>query len=66
MLSTWETWERLLVKEYRDCIQHFVPVSGTVATAEAARVQEHFTVRLRIPDNPEAKSHKSDSHMQDN
>ena len=45
---------------YRDCIQHYVPVTFGNETASLQRVDGGtWSVQLRIPDNPEAKSQRS-------
>ncbi len=55
-----DTWDSRLAyaKEYRDCIQHYVAV-GSASWAMLTRIDNLFwTMLLRIPDNPEAKSAK--------
>ena len=60
-------WDKRLAhaKEYRDCIQHYVAV-GSSSWAMMTRVGELiWTLLLRIPDNPEAKSAKKFTYKLD-
>lgn len=55
------SWARFgtKVKEYRDCIQHYVPIGGLVPAARMVKLQgDIWSTTLWIPDNPEARSHK--------
>ena len=48
------------LKAYRDCIQHYVPVAFHLNVASMERVAGGiWSVRLRLPDNPEAKSQRA-------
>ena len=48
------------ITDYRDCIQHYVPVDFGFASASMEKVADAFwTVRIRIPDNPEARSSRA-------
>lgn len=48
------------ITDYRDCIQHYVPVDFGLASASMEKVDGAFwSVRIRIPDNPEARSKKA-------
>ena len=48
------------LSDYRDCIQHYVPVDFGFASASLEKVGGAFwSVRIRIPDNPEARSSKA-------
>jgi hypothetical protein len=57
--SSWSDYgER--VTEYRDCLQHNVPVTSQLQHAMFRRIDEdHWSVRLPLPDNPEVKSQKA-------
>lgn len=60
-------WDKRLshAKEYRDCIQHYVAV-GSSSVAMMTRVDNLiWTLLLRIPDNPEAKSRNSFTYKHD-
>jgi hypothetical protein len=55
------SWDRVgaRVKEYRDCIHHYVPLKRTWPHATMALVADKiWSAHLFIPDNPEARSHR--------
>jgi hypothetical protein len=56
LMGSWQKWG-VAVTEYRDCIQHYVPVDFALA---AIFMQEEFSgvwsALARIPENPNAKS----------
>jgi|LakMenE18May11ns_1017448.scaffolds.fasta_scaffold9769790_1 hypothetical protein len=57
-----DSWERYGKKmtAYRDCIQHYVPVTYHLQTATMKQISGSvWTVTLRIPNNPEKKSQKA-------
>jgi hypothetical protein len=57
-----ESWDTHGVKltDYRDCIQHYAPVSYGIETAQLTQVAGGtWSVLLRIPDNPETKSRRA-------
>jgi hypothetical protein len=61
-LKTLAAWERYGKKmtAYRDCIQHYVPVTYHLQTATMKQISGSvWTVTLRIPNNPEKKSQKA-------
>jgi hypothetical protein len=48
------------ITDYRDCIQHYVPVDFGLTSALMEKVADAFwSVRIRIPDNPEARKKKA-------
>jgi hypothetical protein len=54
--TSWELYGEKMTA-YRDCIQHYVPVTFGIQTASMERVAgDIWSVRLRLPDNPERKS----------
>jgi hypothetical protein len=54
--TSWATYG-IKMTAYRDCIQHNVPVTFDLQTASLERVAgDIWSVRLRLPDNPEEKS----------
>jgi hypothetical protein len=54
--TSWATYG-IKMTAYRDCIQHYVPVTFDLHTASLERVAgDIWSVRLRLPDNPEKKS----------
>jgi len=55
------SWEEhgVLLTQYRDCIHHYVPVDFGLASAFMSRHSSRaWTTKMRIPDNPEARSKK--------
>lgn len=57
--SLTNSWANYGVKmtAYRHCIQHYVPVTFHLQTASMERIAgDVWTIRLRLPDNPEKKS----------
>ena len=59
MSNSWST-HGVKLTAYRDCIQHYVPVSFGIDTALVERVAgDTWSVLLRIPDNPETKSQRN-------
>jgi hypothetical protein len=47
------------IKDYRDCIQHYVPIGGPMSAARMVKLQgDIWSTTLWIPNNPEARSHK--------
>ncbi len=58
LFNSWETHGTKLTA-YRDCIQHYVPISFGIETATLNQVNGGtWSLLLRIPDNPEAKSQR--------
>jgi hypothetical protein len=57
--NSWKIYgERMTA--YRDCIQHYVPVTFGIQTANLERVAgDIWSVKLLLPDNPEGKSQKA-------
>ena len=55
------------VKDYRDCIQHYVPVNRWVPYAEMVRLENGvWSTSILIPDNPRVRSQKQfrdESHL---
>lgn len=59
LAQSWSLYGEKLTA-YRDCIQHYVPISHGFQTACLEQVVGgYWSVCLRIPDNPEAKSQHS-------
>lgn len=56
--QSWKSYGAGL-KEYRDCIQHYVPLGGPAPYAALTRKHGVWTIAVRIPDNPAAKSTKN-------
>lgn len=53
------------ITDYRDCIQHYVPIDFGFASASMEKVADTFwSVRIRIPDNPEARSKEKFTYAQ--
>jgi hypothetical protein len=55
------SWEErgVLLTQYRDCIHHYVPMDFGLASAIISRHPSGaWTTKIRIPDNPEARSKK--------
>jgi hypothetical protein len=66
--SLTDSWKNYGVKmtAFRDCIQHYVPVTFDLQTASMERVfGDVWALRLRLPDNPECKSQKAFSFARD-
>ncbi len=56
LTNSWESFGVRLTA-YRDCIQHYVPVSSNDQSAQMKRLNgDIWLVLLRLPDNPEVKS----------
>jgi hypothetical protein len=56
--ESWETFGKN-VTEYRDCLQHYVPVNRPQSTQFMHRLDEgQWTGRALIPDNPEVRSYR--------
>jgi hypothetical protein len=56
LISSWDRYGRRLT-DYRDCIQHYVPVDFGLATMFMKQVIPRvWSASARIPDNPEARS----------
>lgn len=54
--SSWTQYGSKL-KEYRDCIQHYVPLTKRMAIAWMTRLENGvYATSILIPDNPEARS----------
>jgi hypothetical protein len=54
--SSWDNYGEHLT-DYRDCIQHYVPVDFGMSSANMTRLSDGvWSVSLLIPDNPKAKS----------
>ncbi len=62
-----ESWSKFgqQLTDYRDCIQHYVPVDFGLADAWMEKVAGTFwSVRIRIPDNPQARSKEAFEYTQ--
>ena len=54
--TSWDLYGEKMTA-YRDCVQHYVPVTFGMQTASMERVSGGiWSVRLRLPDNPEGRS----------
>lgn len=54
--QSWSQYGKKLT-EYRDCVQHYIPVDFGQATASMKKLDgDVWTAELRIPDNPEVRS----------
>ena len=54
-----DSWQNhgVALTAYRDCVHHYVPVDDVLASASMLRMPSGiWTARMRIPDNPEARS----------
>jgi len=54
-----QSWDDfgVTIKEYRDCIQHYVPIDLGISSVDMRRVAgEYWSVRVRIPDDPSVRS----------
>lgn len=59
LASSWEQYGKK-VTEYRDCIQHYVCISGGFPRIRMDRLEgDVWACSALIPDNPEARSHRS-------
>lgn len=47
------------IKDYRDCISHFVPLDPGLRTSWLEPIGERWGMTVRIPSNPDAKSRRS-------
>lgn len=57
--SSWEQYGKK-VAEYRDCIQHYVCISGVIPLLRMNQLDDGiWACTAQIPDNPEARSHRS-------
>jgi hypothetical protein len=54
--TSWENIGKPL-KEYRDCIQHYVPLGNSYPNAVITKVDDLLITSLLMPDNPEARTH---------
>ncbi len=63
--TSWrEVGER--ITEYRDCLQHYVPIDFGLASASMEKRDGGFwSVRIRIPDNPETRSKEAFTYGRD-
>lgn len=53
------------ITDYRDCIQHYVPIDFGLSSADMEKLAGGFwSVRIRIPDNPEVRSKKAFTYAQ--
>jgi len=53
------------ITDYRDCIQHYVPIDFGLASASMEKVADAFwSVLIRIPDNPEKRSKAAFTYAQ--
>jgi hypothetical protein len=53
-------------RAYRDSVQHFVPIEFGLSTAELRRLEcGAWSTRIRIPDNPQARSRSKFSFTRD-
>jgi len=51
------------ITNYRDCIQHYVPIDFALSAAVMEKVAGCWSVRIRIPDNPEVRSKRQFSYV---
>jgi hypothetical protein len=57
--ESWSCYGEQLT-DYRDCIQHYVPVTSDLKHASFRRVDgDIWSVQVRLPDNPEVRSQRS-------